>query len=382
MADIENLIVGAGPAGLAMAACFADLGINYQIWEASDRVGHSWSRHYHRLHLHTVKEYSSLPLKDFPRDYPRFVSRQQMLQYLGNYAEKFNIKPQFGRKLIGVKSSGGEWLVTDNQGNETRTHNLVIATGLNRIPRQPKWPGMDSFTGNIIHSRQYRNADPFVNKKCLVVGFGNTGAEIALDLAENHIETAISVRSAVNIVPREAFGRPTQLTALKIRNFPLWFQDILGNFMKRVTIGNLQDYGIRITPDSPLQQLRTTGKTPMIDLGTVKLIREGRISVFPDISGFSGKEVTFSDGSSEEFDQVICATGYRSGISELIPETGEFLDRYGNPKFPVGSGKWAGLYFLGFDNFRPGGILGIIREDAKRIAHHIRNYRTSLNQLI
>ena len=379
---INNLIVGAGPAGLAIAARLRKHNLDFELWEASDSIAYSWTRHYERLHLHTVKQHSHLPFQPFPKHYPVFVSRGQLVEYCQDYAKVYAIAPAFGKKLQQVQKSGDLWQVTDGQGTVHNARNLIIATGLNRQPKMPIWPGMEGFRGQIIHSRDYREAGPFVGKKCLVVGMGNTGAEIALDLAENDIDTSISIRGPLNIVPREAFGKPTQETALRLQRLPEWMQDLLGNLMKRITIGNLQPYGIETSSVAPLKQLRSTGKTPLIDLGTVEMIRKGKIRVKKDVLKLADDMVLFADGSSENFDVVICATGYKSGIGDLVPEIKPYLDTYGNPKFPVGSGRWSGLYFLGFDNFRPGGILGIINKDSELIAYHIKHYRTALSQLL
>jgi cation diffusion facilitator CzcD-associated flavoprotein CzcO len=372
---INNLIVGAGPAGLAIAARLRKALIDFVIWESSNQVAYSWSRHYHRLHLHTVKKFSHLPFVDFPQHYPVFVSRSQLLEYFEDYARKFKISPCFGKKLIRAESCAKGWLVADEEGTTSLVKNLIIATGLNSIPKMPAWPGMETFTGEIIHSMDYREASPFRNKRCLVVGMGNTGAEIALDLAENNVKTSISVRSPLNIVPLEAFGRPTQETALRLQKLPRWLQDAVGNLLKKITIGDLSTYGIEISRTAPLKQLLTSGKTPVIDLGTVAMIRKGRIKVKKDIRSFNADQVFFADHTFESYDAVICATGYQSGIGNLLPEIRPLLDPYGNPKFAVGSGRWSGLYFLGFDNFRPGGILGIINQDSELIANHIQQYR-------
>ena len=379
---IKNLIVGAGPAGLAIAARLRKADLDFTIWEASEQIAHSWTKHYKRLHLHTAKQFSHLPFKAFPDNYPVFVSRKQLVAYCKEYARAFDINPVYGKKLVKAKSDEGLWQVTDEHGNSTHVKNLIVATGLNRVPKMPSWPGMETFQGDIIHSRDYRDAAAYKDKVCLVVGMGNTGAEIALDLAEKGIDTSISVRSSLNIVPREAFGRPTQETALRLQILPRWAQDVLGNLMKRLTIGNLSKYGIETSHTPPLKQLRNTGRTPVIDLGTVKMIRKGKIKVRKNIGEFSAEGVAFTDGSSAKFDSIICATGYQSGIDGLVPELKPYLDAYGNPKFPIGSGPWSGLYFLGFDNFRPGGILGIIHEDSRLIANHIKHFRTPLSEMI
>ena len=382
MKKIKNLIVGAGPAGLAIAARLKRYNISFDIWEASDQVAHRWNHHYKRLHLHTVKASSHLPFIPFPSDYPTFASREQVLNYCRNYAAHFNILPEFGQRLCEVHPEGNDWLIRDQSGDTYIVENLIIATGLNNIPNWPAWYSNNTFKGTILHSRDYRAPELFKNKKCLIIGMGNTGAEIALDLAEHGVETSISVRGEINAVPLEAFGQPTQQTAAKLQVLPLWLQDVLGNLMKSVYIGDLSKYGLKTSKTSPLKQLRTTGKTPLIDLGTIKMIKKGKIKIKPDLHSLDETSVRFEDGSELEVDSIICATGYRSSISELVPEIKPYLDAYGNPKFTVGVGKWSGLYFLGFDNFRVGGILGIINQDSELIARHIKHYRTPLNQTL
>lgn len=380
MPQTDSLIIGAGPAGLAVAAQLSKKGLPYELLEQSDKVAFSWGQHYRRLHLHTAKEHSSLPFLPFPANYPRFVSRRQFMAYCEAYALKFRIQPHFGKSLLQVLPMGSNWQAQLKGGEKWITRNLILATGLNRRPHTPQWPGEENFAGRILHSRQYTEAKAFQNEKVLVVGMGNTGAEIALDLAENGIPTSISVRSPLNIVPREIFGRSTQATALKLQVLPPGWQNFIGKILRYFSIGNLESYGIKTSAMAPLEELRKTGKTPLIDLGTVAMIKKGIIEVKPDLIGFDKGKVVFSNGRQEQYTSIILATGYRSGVADLIPGIEGFLDPYGNPVRPVGIGKWSGLYFPGFSNYRPGGILGIINTDSKQIADHIQVYRTPLNQ--
>ena len=122
-----------------------------------------------------------------------------------------------------------QWLTTTSTGLEILSDHVVIATGLNQVPHQPAYPGMEAFTGRLVHSKEYRNPDPFAGEEVLVVGMGNTGAEIALDLSENGVDTTISVRGPVNIVPRDVLGRPTQLTARMLARLPTGLADWLGS---------------------------------------------------------------------------------------------------------------------------------------------------------
>lgn len=368
------LIIGAGPAGLAMAARLKKHRIQFEIIERHQQVAHSWTQHYKRLHLHSAKSTSSLPYIPFPKEYPQYVSRQQVVDYCADYAINFDIRPHFGQQVLQVRKLGQEqkWLVEIQDAEDWTAGKVVIATGLNQKPKVPHWPGDENFKGELIHSRSYFESEPYRNKNVLVVGMGNTGAEIALDLTEAASEVAISVRSPQNIVPLNAFGRSTQRTALLLEKLPPLAQDVLSSFTRWATIGKLDNYGIQTAPISPMKQLRTTGKSPTIDLGTVQKIKQGKIRIKPGISEFKEDQVVFTDSSSEAFDAVILATGYRSAIGELVPAAREHLDQYGNPHKSIGSGKLQGLYFLGFDNYRAGGILGIINRDSSKILDDIR----------
>lgn len=366
-------IIGAGPAGLAIAACLHREGIPYILLEKSGNIADSWHQHYDRLHLHTVKEFSHLPYFPFGEAYPRYVSRKELIGYFESYAAHFDIQPQFHQKVIAVQKVGEYWEAATESGVTYRSPLMVFATGVNRIPNIPHFKGQENFSGKIIHSREFKNSQPFRGKKVLVIGMGNTGAEIALDLSEHDIPTWISVRHPVNIVPRDAFGRPTQLTAMKLAKLPNWLGDNLGILLRSLTVGNLKKYGITTPAMPPGKQLRVTGKTPVIDIGTLEQIKKGKIKVVPGIDEITPSGVRFSDGSEATIDTIILATGYKAAVEEFLGDTEGLLDRYEVPKYLIGEQKYRGLFFLGYDNYSLGGILGIIRRDAPKIATAITN---------
>ncbi len=365
------IIIGAGPAGLAIAGRLRKLNISFEVIEKSGQIASAWHGHYDRLHLHTIKERSHLPHLPFPEDYPRYVSRQQLVDYYEWYAELFDIKPRFGEEAISIKKNGDYWQVRTRSGKKWESPWVVIATGVNHVINRPIFVGEEKFQGRIIHSRIYKNADPFHDQKVLVVGMGNTGAEIALDLCEHGVETYLSVRSPINIVPRDTFAGPTQLTALRLAKLPSWLGDWLGTQLRRIMVGDLTRYGIFTPEVPPAKQLRTTGKTPVIDIGTIAQIKAGKIKVLPGIDHFTKEGVVFVNGEKYAFDTVILATGYLAKLGDIIPNAPEILDEYGLPRDCIGKGKHEGLYFLGFDNYVPGGILGVIYRDSEKIARQI-----------
>jgi cation diffusion facilitator CzcD-associated flavoprotein CzcO len=372
LVETATLIIGAGPAGLAVAGRLRQAGLDFVMIEKSDRVGDSWHRHYDRLHLHTVKQLSHLPGLEFPDDYPRYVPRRQLADYYAVYARTFSIEPRFGEEAQEVRKSDGRWLTTTGTGLAILSDNVVIATGLNQAPFQPPYPGAEAFTGRLVHSKAYRNAEPFADESVLVVGMGNTGAEIALDLTEAGVETSISVRGPVNIVPRDVLGRPTQLTARMLARLPVDIGDRIGTLLRRMTVGDLTEYGIATPEIAPLAQLRERGKTPVIDVGTVVAIKEGRITVRPAIDHFESDRVGFTDGSEGWYDSVILATGYRPMLEGLLPDGQALLDEKGLPRDVAGDAAHRGLFFVGFDNHRPGGVLGTVVEESAQVVDRIK----------
>ncbi|HYL72520.1 MAG TPA: NAD(P)/FAD-dependent oxidoreductase, partial [Candidatus Dormibacteraeota bacterium] len=193
------IVVGAGPAGLAVAASLARHGISCLLLEQGTAVGTTWRGHYDRLHLHTDKARSSLPFLPFPRSCPRYPSRQQVIDYLEDYARGFGLQPRFGEKVRAARRTEGRWQVHTEDASYSGPE-LVIATGHNRERYLPELPGMDDFRGKLLHSADYRNGAPYVKQKVLVVGLGNSGGEIAIDLCEHGAHVSLAVRGPVNVV--------------------------------------------------------------------------------------------------------------------------------------------------------------------------------------
>lgn len=369
MINTPTLIIGAGPAGLAVAGRLQKLQLPFEIIERTDKVASAWHQHYDRLCLHTVKELSHLPHLEFPEHYPRYVPREQLVEYFQNYCQHFDIQPRFKTAAKSVQKVANHWKVTTSSGEDFLAENIVVASGVNRVPNAPTWKGMETFKGEIIHSRNYKNPNPFQGQKVLVIGMGNTGAEVALDLSEHDIEVYISVRSPITIVPRDINGRPVQVTAKTLAKIPFGLGDWLGTQIRRVVIGDLSKYGVPLSKVHPAVQLRETGKTPVIDLGTVDHIKQERIKVLPDIASFYESGVVLKNGELHEFDSIILATGYRAQIEDFIEDTSDLMNQDNIPKTAISSKE--GLYFVGFDNYKLGGILGTIFSDSERVAKHI-----------
>ena len=371
--NVQNLIIGAGPAGLAVAGRLRKEGLEFEILEQTNKIASKWHHHYDRLLLHTVKSLSSLPHQDFPPDYPQYIPRQQLVAYYENYAEHFDIKPHFNCEVTAVLKKNDLWQIKCVNEKTFEAQNVIIATGLNRIPNVPNWKGKDNFEGEILHATSYKNPLKFKGKKVLVVGMGNTGAEIALDLAEAKIDVGISVRSEIVVIPRDFLGRPIQLSAQKLAKLPFRLGDIIGALVQRITFGNIEKYGLPVSKTHPRILIQEKGRTPIIDLGTIAKIKKGEIKIFKDVLEFLEHSIRFADNKVEDFDVVILATGYYSAINKFLENTDSVLNNAGEPTNKIGKGEQKGLYFIGYDKFTLGGILGTLKNDSALILKIIKN---------
>ncbi len=366
----HTLIVGAGPAGMAVAGRLSRLGIPYLLLEQTDKVGSTWHGHYERLCLHTAKEHSNLPHQAFPAHYPVYVSRLDLIAYWENYIREMGIQPMFGRAVQQIQRT--------NEGWETRTpsdvfhsKNVVVATGYNRVPYQPHWPGQELYQGQLLHSKDYRTPKPFAGKKVLLIGMGNTGAELALDLYEHGAQPVISVRSPVNIIRRDVLGRPAQRTAILLGKLPAPVYDFIAKMVQKRTVGDLTAYGLPPSPYAPSEQLRRFGKVPVIDIGTVDLIKQRKVLIRPDVERFYEQGVVFKNGESEAFDVVIACTGYRAQVEDFIENGSTVLNERGYPRsLWLDESAWEGMYFCGFST-PLSGILRNIKMDSEEIVERI-----------
>lgn len=360
-----TLIIGAGPAGLAVAGRLRHLGLPFEIVEQRDQIASSWRRHYDRLHLHTVKQFSALPHMPFPEEYPKYVPLKLLLEYFDRYRAHFRIEPHFGHEVLWTERKPDGWHTQTTRG-EFLSENLVVCTGFNREPNMPVYPGQERFQGTVIHSAEYKNPEGFAGKNVMVVGMGNSGAEIALDLSENGAKTWLSLRGPVNIVPRDFLGRSIQETAMLLSHLPRWLAEPIGMIAPLVAIGNLGKYGIKRLNMPPARQLRLYGRTPVIDIGTIRQIKAGKIKVLPGIGHFTEFCVIMENGDSIELDAVIFATGYRAALEDFLSLPKGLLNERGHP-LTVHPAEPRGLFFVGFNGYSSG-LLRTIYEDSEKVA--------------
>ncbi|WP_137994061.1 flavin-containing monooxygenase [Streptomyces vilmorinianum] len=369
--DHPVYVIGGGPGGLAVAATLRKRGVRAVVLEKSDAVGASWRAHYDRLRLHTTRRLSALPGLPMPRSFGRWVARADVVRYLEKYAETHELEIVTGVEVSRIERSGDDWLLHATGGRRLTGRAVVVATGYNHTPRLPEWPGLDAYGGEIAHASAYRNPAPYAGRDVLVVGAGNTGAEIAADLAEGGAaRVRLAVRTVPHIVRRSTAGWPAQRTGILVRRLPVRLVDKAGEVMGRVSVPDLSAHGLP-RPDTGLYSRVREGAVPVQDVGLIDAVRQGKVEVVGAVESFDGDKVVLADGSAITPDAVIAATGYRRALEPLVGHLG-VLDERGRPTVHGARcpREAPGLYFTGFTN----PISGMFREmaiDAEKIARRI-----------
>ena len=338
-------IVGAGSAGLATASLLRRSGIEPLLLEAGPEPGAAWRGRYDRLRLHTPRLLSGLPDRRIPRRYGRWVARDDLLAYFRDYAAGLDVRTD--TRVNRIDRDGDTWRL-DLDGEAVSARAVIVATGYNGAPFVPDWPGRGTFAGELIHSSAYRNAASFRGRDVLVVGAGNSGAEIATDVAEGGASRAqLSVRTPPQIIRRATAGIPAQLIGIAIRNLPPAWVDPISIAQRKLSIPDLAAQGLPRPEHGVRTAFLATGTTPILDVGIVGAVRRGAVEIVAAVDGFDGPDVLLADGSRIAPDAVIAATGYRAGLDELVGHL-EVVGPRGLPVRTDGDPALPGLWFVGF----------------------------------
>ncbi|KAK9162622.1 hypothetical protein Syun_003524 [Stephania yunnanensis] len=361
------VIVGPGPSGLATSACLNNLSIPNIILEKESFHASLWKlRTYDRLKLHLAKELCNLPHMPFSPSAPTYISKDDFIRYLNNYVSKFNLSPRYHRlvKSASCDKLTGRWQieVENTKSGETElyiTEFLVVASGKNAEGYILKIHGLHNFVGEITHSRDYKSGSKYSGKDVLVVGCGNSGMEIEYNLAESKACTSIVIRSSVHFLTKEM----VHLGMVLLKYLPLSYVDSFITLISRFLYVNLAKYGIERPANGPFYIKATQGRSTVIDVGTVKKIKEEEIKVRNNIiSSVQATNLKFSNGEIRKFDAIIFATGYKSGIRKWLKEYGYIFNEEGLPKNKFRN-HWRGsngLYCVGFSRR---GLAGVSMDD-------------------
>lgn len=376
-------MIGAGSAGLWAAAELRRRGVDVVLLERTGVVGASWRRRYDGLRLNTVRWLSGLPRMPIPRDAGRWPSRDDFVAYLEDFAEHYGLRICFGIDVSRIERAGEEWRLETSAG-ALSARVVVVATGYDRTPKVPDWPGKEDFGGVLLHASEYRNPEPFRNKDVLVVGVGNSGTEIATQLAAGGAaRVRVSMRTPVNFVPRELAGMPMTVFARLGELLPDRLGDWVGILAQRAAVGDLSRYGMPRAPYGISTELRVKGLGPVMDSGFVAALKEERIELVAAVERFHGTEVVLAEGSRIRPEVVIATTGYRHGLEALVGHLGVLLPS-GKPAVlaPRTHPNAPRVYFNGFWLPLSGQLPGMRRTSrriARAVAHERRRFTSSAN---
>jgi cation diffusion facilitator CzcD-associated flavoprotein CzcO len=364
------VVIGAGPAGIAMAICLQDRGIRPLVIDRAGEVASSWRTRYDRLKLNTGRQFSHLPGRSYPKGTPTFPTRDQVIEHFDHHARQAAVPLRLDTAVNRLDSRPGGWRLHTSDGDIDARH-VVVATGLMHTPTTPRWS--DEFTGAVLHSSEYRNPTPYVGRRVLVVGTGSSGMEIAHDLATGGAAKVwMALRTPPNIMLRGGpAGLPGEVIALPLYHAPKRLADAMARRARAQFIGDLSEFGLTVPAEGPFTKLARENRPPsLVDIDVIDAIRDGSIEVVATVDGFDDGAVRLVDGRQLDPDVLVCATGYRQGLEPLVGHLG-MLDDRGAPKLGGDSLAAPGLWFIGF-TARPA-LIRFVGKQSRRLAKKIAN---------
>lgn len=349
----KQLIIGAGFVGLGMAQALKVADIPYDQVDASDDIGGNWYHGvYETVHIISSRKITQFTHFPMPDDYPDFPSGQHIRDYLNRFADHFQLREhiELNCQVEYVRPiENNLWEITLTNGEQRIYKGVLLCNGHHWCKRFPEFEG--EFKGEIIHSKDYKKPEQLRGKRVLVIGAGNSACDIASEAARVSYKSVLSMRESVWFLPKTFGGVPT---ADLIRWWmPEWLQRLIAYGIIRLTFGTHQDYNLS-PPKHPVFK-----KHPTLNNEVPYYIKHGRIIPKPGVHRLLGKTVEFVDGSQQEFDLIVCATGYYLAYpflpKELQRVQGAVVKCYSSSFID----DYKGLYYIGWGQAR-GGVGSLI----------------------
>ncbi|MGL4239441.1 flavin-containing monooxygenase [Tabrizicola sp.] len=353
---VTHCVVGAGFQGLPIVKKLREMGEDVVCLDSNSDVGGIWhTGAYETAHIISSRTSTGFPDFPMPESYPDFPSKAEMQRYFRSYADHFGLMPfiSLGSAVTRIKpadsATGCRWQIACDNGQVVLAQTVTIANGHHSEPVIAAYPGQ--WTGETMRSNQYRTPDVFDGKRVLVIGSGNTACDAAVDASLYGASADISVRHGVYFFPRTFMGKPLDILMQGLPFSALWLERLVGWVVHKAAVGDPARYGL------PRPSFRIFDRHPVINSELLRRIKLGEVGVRPEIGSYDGRTVTFSDGTSREYDMLFWATGYRITYPMLKPEDG-LLDWDGD--LPVvwlqlAAPKARGLFIAGLGQARTGG---------------------------
>jgi len=349
---LDVAVIGAGPAGLTLARRLAQTSATFEVFERNGDVGGIWdidapgSPMYESAHFISSRTLSGFPDFPMPDHFPDYPDHRQLLAYILSFADRFDLR-QHVRFNTSVEKAApaddGTWKIELAGGEVRRCRYLICANGVTWEPNHVSWPG--DFTGEARHSVTYRSSSEFEGKRVLVVGAGNSGVDIACDASFAADQAFLSLRRGYHFVPKHIMGKPADVFATDGPKLPHWLEVKVFGWLLRFVNGDLQRYGLP-APDHKLFESH-----PILNTQILHYLGHGDCIAKPDVERFDGDDVVFVDGSREQIDLVITATGYHHSSPFLADDILE--TKGGRPDLYLGmfARNHPNLAVLGFVEF-------------------------------
>lgn len=355
---INVCIIGGGPLGIGLAKELNEGSLDYDLYETEADFGGVWNgdgqcgRVYPSLHLISPKFNTQIPDFPMPDDYPDYPNHQQMLAYIRAYAKTFGVydKAQFNTAVTQIEPEGHDWLVTLSTGEQKRYGFVAVCNGAQRVPRfpSPSYPG--HFSGEILHSMQYKHPDQLRNKRVLVIGAGNSGCDIAVDAVHHGTQVYHSTRRGYYYYPKFIGGKPTPQWMLQLGNKFSSKAETMAYIHQVFKLAGFDgtDYGLK-KPDYPLDAAH-----PIMNSQILYHIGHGDIRAHDDVASFEQKTVHFIDGQRAEVDLIVYATGYDRHFPFINPDYLHWKSGIPDLFIHILPRNFDNLFFFGFVNASAG----------------------------
>jgi putative flavoprotein involved in K+ transport len=369
----DVVVVGAGPAGLAVARELTHRhAVSALVIEQAAAPAASWRNRYDNFRLNTNGFLSHLPGQRLPLSAGRWPTKEDMVGYFDSYVRRQHITVKLGCRVTGLDHAASGWRVHTSSG-QLDPAAVVLATGRYRTPTMPAWPGLSRFTGEMLHSGHFRNAWPFQGRDVLVVGAGNSAADIAVAVADTGARKVwLAVRTPPHLVRRAIGGIPSDLFLELFSRIPARVVDPVAARLNRLLLGDMSGYGFNRPPLGLKATVELRGRIPTLADELVDGVRAGRIEVVSAVTSVERDRVRLADGNQVTPDTIIAATGFDTDLDDLIGHLG-VLDEHGNPRGGFAAHLGGGLFTIGY-GIPPSGPLRAIRLASTPLAGEVAAY--------
>lgn len=348
MIETDAVVIGGGAAGLAAAHALAKTGLDVRLLESAAHLGDPWRRRHKNLTLNSYRDLSVLPGVTYPSGTPAFPRREAVVSLFEAFARLHGLTIDYATTIERIERAGDRWEATAAD-KIYRARHVVVATGRDRVPFIPAWPGRESFTGRLLHAADFGEASLYSGKGVLVAGAGNSGIDVLNHLAKADTGPMwLSARHAPAILPKRVANFAVHKNATWLARLPSPIADLVIATTQRLSFGDLRKLGLPPAAIGGASRLASESVAIATDDGAVAAMKAGRIVVVPVIRAFDGARVILDDGQSFTPDVVIAATGYRTGLEGMVGHLG-VLDTAGKPLFNGGDNdpQLPGLWFTG-----------------------------------